>query len=300
MKKIINIALVFTAFVILNACGEGVVDIGSENYQAKIVVEAYLSPGCPVDDIKISRNVPLNTAISGDDIYLSNADVRITVIETNKEYKLDYDHVKRSYKYNGNELRIDYNKSYKLTVNVLIDGKQLSAKSVTTTPQKGFSIDKELSISGEIKYREKDQNGNLEKITMYFTPSPGTAFYAFGVVAVDANINNFIYSNPYFKIDTSEVIKDFLQYKYESSYVNQINSGAKQSKEIEWMDTWFYGNYRTIVYAGDQNFKDYFITINQLQEMDGNYHEPKLHFEGDGIGVFGSFIADTVYFHINK
>ena len=73
-----------------------------------------------------------------------------------------------------------------------------------------------------------------------------------------------------------------------------------QIQDINWLDTWFYGNYRVVMYAGDRNFKDYFITINQLQEMDGNYHEPKMYFEGDGIGIFGSFIADTVTFNLVK
>ncbi len=29
--------------------------------------------------------------------------------------------------------------------------------------------------------------------------------------------------------------------------------------------------------------------------MDGNFHEAKFNIDGDGIGVFGSVIADTVY-----
>ena len=37
---------------------------------------------------------------------------------------------------------------------------------------------------------------------------------------------------------------------------------------------------------------------DQVKEIDGNYHEPAFHFEGDGIGVFGSAIADTAYFWI--
>jgi hypothetical protein len=49
-----------------------------------------------------------------------------------------------------------------------------------------------------------------------------------------------------------------------------------------------------VVYAFDKNYKDFLITHDQVQEIDGNFHEPEFHFEGDGIGVFGSAIADTV------
>ena len=34
--------------------------------------------------------------------------------------------------------------------------------------------------------------------------------------------------------------------------------------------------------------------------MDGNFHEPKLHIEGDGIGVFATAVTDTTYFLVIK
>lgn len=301
MKKIIYLIMMLGSLLLLGACGEGTVDVGSNNYQPKIVVEGYLSPGSKVEDIKISRNFPLNSPISLTDVYLSNAEVKITMIETNKEYKLDFDPVKQSYKYSGNDLIIDYNKSYRLSVTATIDGRQLAAKSATTTPCKGFTIHKDKSLLGEMEYREKDQEGKIKYFTLVFDPSPGTEFYAIGTVATEASLDKFIFTNPYSKVDTNDVIKDLEYYKYENSWIQNVKSDIPmQSKNIEWMNTWFYGTYRTIMYAGDQNFKDYFITINQIQEMDGNYHEPKLHFDGDGIGIFGSFIADTVYFSIKK
>lgn len=297
--KTINIFISFLFLILLCSCGEGVVSIGDDKFQPKIVVEGYLSPNNPIEDIKISRNYPLNSSISYDDVYISDAIVTITDLQTNKDYNLIYDSIKKSYKYNGNELIIGYNKSYRLSVRAVIDGNNLYTKCTTTTPEIGFKIHKDLSLLGEMKYREKDNNNNLKYFKIVYDPSPGTDFYIIASVALDATVESFIYENSYFEIKQDDVIKNFEQYQYESKWIQNINTSVKnQSKNIEWVDTWFYGNYRTIMYAGDKNLKDYYITINQLQEMDGNYHEPKMYFEGDGIGIFGSFIADTVYFKV--
>lgn len=301
MKKIIYFISVLVTGLFISACGEGTVEIDSSKYQQKIVVEAYLSPENPVENIKISRNFPLNTPIDASNVYLTDAAVSITDMETNREYQLVFNPSTYSYRYPGNDLHIGYSKTYRLSVTAKIDNKRLTAKSVTTTPNKGFSINKSLSVSGEVKYREKDEFGEVKKLKLVFNPSPGTDFYAVGLVAVDASLNKFIFDNPYFKFDTNEVIKDFEHFKYEYNWLQNVKGDVQnQIQDINWLDTWFYGNYRVVMYAGDRNFKDYFITINQLQEMDGNYHEPKMYFEGDGIGIFGSFIADTVTFNLVK
>ncbi len=122
-------------------------------------------------------------------------------------------------------------------------------------------------------------------VTNFFSPSKST----------------FIEGNPYGikKDDLDNEILDRL--KYEFKWAQAISDSAMIHKmEIPWIDTWFYGRYRAIFYAGDKNFKDYFLTHNRVQDIDGNLYEPKFYFEGDGIGVFGSAIADTVYFEVLK
>ena len=64
--------------------------------------------------------------------------------------------------------------------------------------------------------------------------------------------------------------------------------------KIFWFDLWFYGSYEVIVYAADKNFIDFLRTFDEVQADDGNFNEPAFNIEGDGIGVFGSAIADTV------
>jgi hypothetical protein len=81
--------------------------------------------------------------------------------------------------------------------------------------------------------------------------------------------------------------------------VQNVNSKADNiNVEIEWINIWFYSKYRVIVYAGDQNFRNFSTTNQELQEMDGNFHAPIVDIKGDGIGVFASAIADTLTFTI--
>ena len=49
-----------------------------------------------------------------------------------------------------------------------------------------------------------------------------------------------------------------------------------------------------------KNYMQFLQTWDDVKEPDGNYHEPKFNFEGDGIGVFGSVVADTTYLTVTK
>jgi hypothetical protein len=151
-------------------------------------------------------------------------------------------------------------------------------------------------------YREKNTSGDVKEFDLQFAPSRGVDFYAYSVTALDADMKSFIFDNAYFTdIDSSDLADDFDRYKQSYSWLQNSKDDVPVTKfNVDWTMIWFYGNYRVVLYAGDKNFKDFLMTHKDVLEMDGNFHEPKLHFEGDGIGVFGSAIADTAYFRILK
>ena len=53
-----------------------------------------------------------------------------------------------------------------------------------------------------------------------------------------------------------------------------------------------------VAYATDANFKNFFLIHSTLQEINGNLHEPALNIGVDGVGVFGSAVADTSFFEV--
>ncbi|MFH1198150.1 MAG: DUF4249 family protein [bacterium] len=291
----LSLVLLFTS------CGESVVEIGQNTYSPKIVVEGYLFPERKVENIKVTRNFALNTQPNPYSLILYSADVRITDLESGVEYKLSYNPITFLFDNIEGNLSIGYDKSYKLSVTALVDGKHLQTSSVTRTPKKGFRILKEESILDSLHYIEKDSSGVEKQFKIIFKPSEGSTFYGISRVALDGSKQTYIEDNPYVEIDDEELDKRLTSMKYQFRWMQNVNDYAERLEhEVLWLGTWFYGSYRTIMYAGDENFRLFALTNKSVQEFDGNFHEPRINMTGDGIGVFGSCIADTVYYTVLK
>ena len=283
--KYISIAIVLFASGMFWGCGDPKVDLTEVTYEPKIVIEAYLFAGEPVKDIRIMRNFPLNQSVDSLSLFVRNANVTIngTVLE--------FDSVSSTYF--SKTLTVQKGSSYTLRVEATIAGMNLTSNSTTVVPADGFTL---LSKNlGTIPYDTE--------IPIVFIPSSSNNFYAFSVKPADATLANFIYGNHYVpNIKTEDLIKDFNRYKFQMNWLQDVTTDKTEriAQVIKGFDTWFYGPYTTIVYVGDTNFKDYVLTGKNVQEFDGNFHEPKTHFTGDGIGVFASAIRDTVIFTIAK
>lgn len=296
-KIIVGFLLIFINY----SCGESVVEIGQNTYSPKIVIDGFIFPGNKVENIRITRNIPLNTKLEPEQVVLFSADVKIKDLQTGNIYQLFFNQNTFAFEYNGNDLIIDYDKFYKLSVSAYVDGKLLQASSVTKTPAKGFKIIDSESYIDTIQYLEKDESGNDKQLFVKFSPSLGTQYYAISIIALEASIENFIYDNPYFEIEEKDLEKELDRYKYQFKWLQNVNSTSSSIEyKIEWLDTWFYSNYRMIIYAADENYRLFAQTHKNVQEFDGNFHEPRMNIDGDGIGLFGSAITDTVYFKIIK
>lgn len=280
--------------MMLAACGESNLSITEATYQPKIAVQGILIPG-QVPQIKISRNFPVNVVIDPADIPIPNASVTIS----------DAAGVRRTLLYNPQtqayeaQFDVAYNTTYTLNVEAGIDGRTLHASATTTVPNAGFKILEERSNLGSMVYRQRDAQGNLINFDVVFERSPGTGYYLVSLVALDADTSKFIYDNPFRELTAEDVFTDFEEYKYLYYWLQDrpLTPGISNT-EILSLFTFFYSRYRVIIYAADRNFRDFQITHELLQGIDGNYHEPAFHIEGDGIGVFGSAVADTAYFEI--
>lgn len=287
--------------IFIYSCGESTIELGPATYEPKIVIQGFITPGKKVENIYITRNSPLNTKVDPASLLLSTSDVVITDIETNKEYKLKFNLIKFSFEYPGKDLIIDYDKSYKLTITSYIDGKYLTASSITKTPKTGFGILKSKSFNGEISYREKDESGNVKEIPLVFNISEGTTYYPISMVALSASDTTFIWDNAYREVSKEDFEKNIDGFKYQQRWLQNVNPlGSTLEYKINWIGIWFYSKYRVIVYAGDENFRLFSLTHRSVQEFDGNFHEPKMNIQGDGIGVFGSCVADTIFFTVKK
>jgi hypothetical protein len=286
---------------LLISCGKTSVSIDKSTYEPKIVIIGYLYPEKPVTAIRISRNFPIGTMIDKENAPLSTADVHLTDIAANMSYPLYFNSALACFEYIGTDLFIDYGKAYRLDVSASIDNNRLTASAVTVVPEKGLKIIREQSIYGDLFYRQKDERSMIISPRVAFEQSPDASFYLLSISALNAGLGSFIYENPFgFDIqdalDGGATINDF---KYRAKWTRPENkSGNYSIIEINWFLLWFYGSQRLILYAGDQNFYHFYNTHRNVQEIDGNLHEPLFDIDGDGIGVFGSAITDTLFLNI--
>lgn len=271
------------------ACGDPDVGINEVEYEQKIVVEGILNPGQPIQNIKLMRNFALGTNIDSSTFYLypDANDVTASI----NGLGLQFDTETNTYFANTT---VEYSQEYTLNVTATIDGKTLYCSSTTRTPGPGFAFQsKDL---GTIIYR-------AQRPLIYFTASGNADTYAFSIRPNGASLDNFIYENPFIpNLERKDVEDNFDDFLYQLHVMINIDytSGEVNEYEMSYLDTWFYTDYTVIGYAADKNFKDYILTANNVQEADGNFIEPQFHFEGDGIGVFGSAVTDTLVFSLVK
>ena len=294
--KVRGFIWLLAGFAGLTACGEGTVSIDQSTYEPKIVIQGFLRPTQKVDHIYISRNFPINSTIDRDALPLRDAIVVITEVASDQQHRLVFNPDSGYFEYPGDDWRIAYHTTYRLQVSARIDGVELSATSTTTTPQPGFEILEEYSQADSIVYRERDAQGNLKQFYLVFQRSPEINFYPASILALDADTSTFIYSpvNPYLDSDADQVLENFDRLRSSFTWIQDTPPEYGVSAILlGWFNFQFYGRYRVIIYAGDQNYKDYFLTHNQVQNVDGSLREPVFHIDGDGIGVFASILADT-------
>jgi len=296
-----NIIFILAGGLLIFSCGKTTITIDESTYEPKIVIIGYLYPQTPVTNIKITRNFPIGTIIEKDEVPLSNADVRLTDLTENKTYILLYNDIESYFEYPGDDLIIDYGNSYELNVNAFIDGQNLLASSVTTIPDKGLQINRDESIYGNLFYRQEDETGTVISPRVAYEQSPETSFYLLSISSVEASIESFIYENP-FGFDIQDALDGGAKienFQYRARWTRPENTGDGFSViEINWFQIWFYGYYRLLLYAGDQNFYHFYNTHRNVQDIDGNLHEPVFDIDGDGIGVFGSAVVDTLYLNV--
>ena len=303
MIKISSVLTVAFAMMV-TACGEGVVSVTNESYESKIAIEGFLVPHQPVTKIRVARNFPIDANLRSFELLLPNAEVKLIDESSGREYQLTFhrsrfDFDSNYFEYQGDDLIIECGKSYTLEVTATIDGQQRYTRATTTVPQEGFRI---VQVNYDsLVYRQRGENGEVLTFELIIERSPGTTFYINTVRALDASSATFVYDNPFARLEPKEVDEDLDDFVYYYDWLQDTPATAGQSRvDVFWFALWFYGRYEIITYAADRNYKEFLQTYNDVQEPDGNFHEPKFHFDGDGIGVFGSLIADTVYVKVLK
>lgn len=276
------------------------------SYKPKIAVDGFLQPGRKVEKIHIFRNFKLDQNLNEVTFFPENTSVSL-IDESNpqkiynlslhipQQFKADsIDFEEFYYEYNGTDLVIEHGKSYTLEVTTTIDGENLWTRSTTTVPEAGFKIN---SVNfNALKFAQEKGNGELEVFEVAIQRSPGITYYLATITPEDTTFADVITEHLIGEIDEKRFRKDRDNYLYDTTWIQNTPAYSGESViRLFWFDFYFYSQYQVVVYAADSNFREYLLTYNRVQEPDGNFHEARFNFEGDGIGIFGSYISDTTY-----
>lgn len=272
------------------------------------MVEGFLVPGKKVEKIRIMRNFKLNQSVDILDAIVNPLETEVTLKDEQSGllYPLSL-HIPDSiqdingyyFEYNGSDLSIRHENSYTLEVKTEIDGQQLWTKSTTTVPPAGFSI-KNVNFDS-LKFGQQKGDGNFENFELTIERAEGLTFYVRTVRAMDNDSLSFIRNHlvAEFKQEDFEERKD--DFSYNARWIqNTPDYPGESIIRLFWVHFFFYSEYEVIVYAADENYREFLQTYSRVQEFDGNFHEAKFNFEGDGIGVFGSVVPDTVYIKVTR
>lgn len=296
--------LILSAASLLTSCGNPDVSLDESDYAPKLVVEGYLFPGTAPSNIRITRNFRLNKPIPVENLVLQDATVRLTRVADGRSELLVFNPEALAFSYPGTDWVVGFDETWRIDVTATVDGKALSTSSETTTPKAGFRLNPDQSVVGTIRYNEKNPDGSYKAFKLDFRTSEGIDLYAASIVALDADIRNYIFSpvNRYVEVqekDSSDVKETLNSLKYQSVFtVTPLSATDHQELNIDWFGCAFYGRYRVIFYAMEKNAKSFYLTHQDVQDQDGNFVEPKMALTGDGIGVFGSALADTVFLEV--
>jgi hypothetical protein len=288
------------------ACGDPQVQVTNTSYEPRIVIRGLLMPDHAVNEIHIARNFRLDEDLRGTSLLLPEAVAVIIDQETAKQYPLTFvpadlfgplpDYSSSYFAYQGEEeLAVRHGATYRLEVSAEIEGEELFAHATTTVPEPGFRI-ADLSHD-RYRYRERDPDDKVISPELTIQRSPGVDFYLMTAVPLTPSADTFIYDNPFEDVSAHDL--DLNDYIYQFEWIqNTPPEPGESSMQIFWWDLWFYGRHEITVYAADANYASFLQTFDEVQEDDGNFHEPVFSIEGDGIGYFGSAIPDTVYVEI--
>jgi len=307
-----NIRGVFTtvallAILTLQGCGEGVVEIENVSYEPRVSIEGFLIPGKPVSGIRLFRNFKLNQDLREQTPLLDAIKTTATITDESSGivYPLSYhtpanllDIGNYYYEYTGNDLTIEYGRSYTLEVRTEIDNTPVQARSTTTVPMPGFKI---AGVNYDsLQYRQKI-DGELVNFVLDIDRSPGTTYYLASIQSLTDDYDKFVSFSPFGKMSREEFEKDKERFTYNTFWIQNTPGEAGRSiMNLFWFEFHFYSRYRVIVYAADKNYREFMQTYSRVQEIDGNFHEARFNIEGQGIGVFGSVIPDTVYVTVTE
>ena len=286
-----NIITLLILFILCN-CGDPVPD----DYIEKILIEALLIVDNPIENIRLTKTLPIK-----DTYYYGNAlikDATIFIYEGDNEFELtfkEYDsaNIKQSsYYYNDTTYKIKPDTEYKLKA-ILSNGDEITG--ITKTP---IQIDWIRKIDSIIPY--PDDTLKLPPYsggqTEWTNGGAGTMFYIYSVICLDTlDYGKYLVPST---ADTNRRVRNHYNDDNDPPRPAEItiNSVSIINKvPFNWNFCRWYGKHNLKIYAPDKNYEEWF----KYYLMSPNFNHKSYSVTGAS-GYFGSASVINAEFFLLK
>ncbi len=238
------------------------------------VVEAYLIPGEPINQIKLTKLIPFLT----DEIYSEAEninDAEITISNNDAYYKLiPFPGDSGCYYYPDTSLIISENESY--NIEFQYKNKQVTASTVTPEKPQNFKISQDLFL--------------VERMVEGGYPS-------FNMETYEISWDNLDGSNYYLSIDLLETVIDPVNFMITDTVTQTLSTpSVTDIYNINSKTLRYYGNYRVVLYKVNEEYANlYESTSTSSQSLTDPYSNIE-----NGKGIFTAFNTDTLFFEVRE
>jgi hypothetical protein len=280
MKKL----LIFTAIIItITACEKEKLDNG--HGANMIVIQGYLYAGKPVDSLRLSQTVLLNSA---DTLFHGITDATVTIKYNGINYKLTAILNMPSYYQGDPSFIISSGQTYALKINYNND--TITSQTVVPTYPSGFQIsDTILTIDTTLtSFRGISDTSSV----LVSWNNPNKDYYFIILTYKDSTLKpiTFISTNPRTGVTAIDTVRGSFTRRLQSSPIQTSSYKISASSMSS------YGNYEFKLYKVT---KDYANLYQSRTQSTINLNEPFTNIN-NGLGIFTSFSADSLSFKVVK
>lgn len=251
-----------------------------KDYIEDYSVQALLIVGEPIEDIRVMRALPIDSAFSMDKAAVRDAQVRL--FEDNSTINLQFDQATLTYKA-ASQIRVKASTLYRLEIILRnLEGKTLTLTGKTTTPAQVRWI---RSPKDTLWYpKDTTTLPSPDSLLIAWTPVQGVTDYIFSTWCLDT-LNYGSYLRP----PTSEKNRRLVRF-FEAQlprYNEPVRAGirAVTLTPVIWTAFKWFGPHELRIYAPDPNWANWFRQTNFGQNPRYNYRLGSIE---NGKGVFGS------------
>ncbi|MFC2123761.1 DUF4249 family protein [Bacteroidota bacterium] len=273
MKKIILFLYIIFLF---SACEEDTTVIP---YVEILIVEGYLYEGEPVENIKLSKLIPI-TGDLGEDYSVNDATVEI--IMNGESYSLELSPGDSGYyHYPNNDLIIEEGEKFELLIEY--NDEFVSAETIVPQPPDSMRLSLEEVKVEPIYERWDMRNREVEDVLLEWH-NPDASYYYVVIENTEVDPDN---------VDVNGIMEDF---KGKIRFMMITEPTQDDFYLFRGMMLEQYGTHKVTLYKVNKEYADLYETSGQdsrdLNEPLNNIH--------NGLGIFTSFNSDVLYFEVVK